>query len=201
MIHPPQKQEVEEQKMGGNGGGGKPFIRFGGASTFSSTVCRPDPEHPGHQICKKVVKEEVIDPETGKKTTREVESEDSQPSGFLGYMRPGGSADYDKRPIDVLRDKGRIAVDKFKNLMHFGEGNQAPLNSYQHHQPEHHPHFYAFGMPTGFGPLGMFGMSFQHNDPFFPGEREWNTQEDIFDQLEREFFGGNFGYSVGFGAP
>ena len=55
--------------MGGSGNGsdnGKPYIRFGSSSSFSSTICRPDPENPGQQICKKIVRQTVIDPETGK---------------------------------------------------------------------------------------------------------------------------------------
>ena len=113
MLHrvEPQKQKEEELKHGGNGGGGKPYVRFGGYSSSSSTVCRPDPENPGHQICKKVVKETSIDPNTGKMSTREIETE--QPaSGFLGFMKD--------RASDNLKEKGKKTLNRFKDLMHFG---------------------------------------------------------------------------------
>ena len=70
-------------KFGGNGGGGgKPYIRFGSTSIMSSTICRPDPENPGQQICKKVHQETVIDPETGKRSVRNVEKEEAMQGGF-----------------------------------------------------------------------------------------------------------------------
>jgi hypothetical protein len=65
--------------MGGGGGDGKPYFRFSSSSSFTSVVCEPDPENPGHQICKKVEKNTSIDPETGKKTIRKIESEESNP--------------------------------------------------------------------------------------------------------------------------
>ena len=73
-----------KMKFGGNGGGGgKPYIRFGSSSSFSQTICRPDPENPGSQICKKVITHSSVDPETGNRTERHTESEDSEPvSGF-----------------------------------------------------------------------------------------------------------------------
>ena len=74
----------------GGGGGGKPYIR----SSFMSysTVCRPDPENPGHQICKNVRQESILDPETGKRSVRNVESEEQREikGGFLGSFFGGG---------------------------------------------------------------------------------------------------------------
>ena len=66
-------------RHGGGGGGGKPYVRFGSSSSYTSTVCSPDPENPGHQICKKVTKQSILDPNTGKTTTRNIETEDSKP--------------------------------------------------------------------------------------------------------------------------
>jgi hypothetical protein len=51
--------------IGGSGGGGKPFIAFGGSSKSSQVVCRNDPENPGQQICKRVERYSYIDPRTG----------------------------------------------------------------------------------------------------------------------------------------
>jgi hypothetical protein len=75
---PPQEQQEEEQKFGGGGGGG-PKAFFSSSSSMSSIVCRPDPNNPHQQICKKVVKESSIDPLTGKRTERNVEKEEAQP--------------------------------------------------------------------------------------------------------------------------
>ena len=113
MLHrvEPQKQN-EELKHGGNGGGGKPYIRFGGFTSSSSIVCRPDPENPGQQICKKVVKESSIDPETGKRSTREIESEEPGQGGFHSFF--GGPRS------DSLQERGKSALSRFKDLMHFG---------------------------------------------------------------------------------
>ena len=74
--------------MGGGGGDGKPYFRFSSSSSYSTVVCNPDPENPDHQICKKVVKNTSIDPDTGKKTVRNIESEESRPlnNGF-GALR------------------------------------------------------------------------------------------------------------------
>jgi hypothetical protein len=53
-----------------------------------------------------VTKTSSIDPDTGKMTTRNTESEDYSPMSMFGF---GGSS------------RIRQAKDKFKNLMHFGE--------------------------------------------------------------------------------
>ena len=74
---------------GGGGGGGKPYIRQSFMSY--SQVCRPDPENPGQQICKKVRQESYLDPETGKRSVRNVESEESREVGGFGSMLGGGS--------------------------------------------------------------------------------------------------------------
>lgn len=47
-------------------------------------MCRPDPNNPGHQICKKVITETRIDPRTGQKITTTSESEDSKPLSTFG---------------------------------------------------------------------------------------------------------------------
>mmetsp|Transcript_9370 Transcript_9370/g.15808 ORF Transcript_9370/g.15808 Transcript_9370/m.15808 type:complete len:124 (-) Transcript_9370:936-1307(-) len=95
----PTEQTEEKQEFGGGGGGGKPFIRFSSSSSMSSVVCRPDPNDPYQQICKTVTQQTSIDPETGKRTVRNVESEDTQPSfssffgggqGILGSLMGGG---------------------------------------------------------------------------------------------------------------
>ena len=79
--------------MGGGGGGGKPYFRFSSSSSYSTVVCNPDPENPGQQICKKVVKNTSIDPDTGKRTVRNIESEESRPisNGFGAFSIFGRS--------------------------------------------------------------------------------------------------------------
>ena len=83
--------ETELKFGGGGGGGGKPYVRFGSMSSFSSTICRPDPDNPGQQICKKVHQETVIDPETGKRSVRNIEKEEQMPGG-MGSFFGGGPA-------------------------------------------------------------------------------------------------------------
>jgi hypothetical protein len=56
---PERKEEIEFAK-GGEGGGPKGFFRS--VSSFSSVVCRPDPENPGRQICKRVEQSDTFDP-------------------------------------------------------------------------------------------------------------------------------------------
>jgi hypothetical protein len=67
-------------------------------------VCRPDPDNPGHQICKKVTTETRTDPRTGKQITTKMESEDSAP------MRGFGRGFFSKAPTsnygDSLPDSG-----------------------------------------------------------------------------------------------
>jgi len=89
MLHKeqPQQEQEEERKFGGSGGG-KPFIAFGGSSRSSQTVCRPDPNNPGQQICKRIEKESYRDPFTGEQRSRTNESDEYRPGGFFG-----GSAD------------------------------------------------------------------------------------------------------------
>ena len=55
----PKPQDIEFSK-GGDGGGPKGF--FKSVSSYSSVVCRPDPDNPGRQICKRVEQSDTYDP-------------------------------------------------------------------------------------------------------------------------------------------
>lgn len=82
----PQPQELQRRFHNGGGGGPSGFFAFGGSSKSSSTICRPDPNNPGHQICKKVFKETRIDPQTGHQYTTTNESEESREISRGGFF-------------------------------------------------------------------------------------------------------------------
>jgi hypothetical protein len=66
--------EKIEFSKGGDGDGPKGF--FKSVSSFSSVVCRPDPENPGRQICKRVEQSDTYDPFNGGSESRKRESEE-----------------------------------------------------------------------------------------------------------------------------
>lgn len=74
-------EEIEFAK-GGDGGGPKGF--FKSVSSFSSVVCRPDPENPGRQICKRVEQSDTYDPFEGGHQQRKRESEEVRDAPNLG---------------------------------------------------------------------------------------------------------------------
>ena len=82
-----------------------------------------------------------MDPNTGKTTTRNIESEDSQPLSSYGMSRGFGQpslfgmlsngfpqdryqndqSEQKNENYEHFKEKGRNAVNRFKNLMNFGE--------------------------------------------------------------------------------
>ncbi|CAI2375716.1 unnamed protein product [Moneuplotes crassus] len=124
---PNETQQQEQQPMeqerkyhnGGGGGGPSGFFAFGGSSKSSSTVCKPDPNNPGHQICKHITKTTKIDPTTGQRITTTDESEDTKPMrGFGGTFFGGGNSipyendNYDETPGIWGRVKGWLGSEE-----------------------------------------------------------------------------------------
>lgn len=85
MLHKKEaeKQEIapqpEEIKFSNGGGGEGPKSYFKSYSSVSSVVCKPDPENPGRQICKRVENSKSYDPISGIQS-RHRESEDDHPT-------------------------------------------------------------------------------------------------------------------------